>query len=297
MPCAPSKLAWMALSSQTTEAARSREFALPWMPSPISQRRSEGGSHYCSIAVSAAVLTPSKPSPWARRPYCWDDPICGGWRSKESRGSAKCSATSWPTWTSRSPSAATRRLANSMHQHLSGQTHEGWRCMNRIDRLTAIILLLQRGRRTASEIAHRFEVSKRTAFRDIQALCEMGVPIVTEAGAHGGYTLMPDYSLAPLQLTLREALLLRLALGSVSYRSERGASRQTILPRRLYCAAGFWYCEVYSLERREVRTYRVDRFVEVSPAPAPDPIEPSRSELPYEHPSHPEVRIRLTARG
>lgn len=88
--------------------------------------------------------------------------------------------------------------------------------MNRIDRLTAIILLLQRGRRTASEIAHRFEVSKRTAFRDIQALCEMGVPIVTEVGAHGGYTLMPDYSLAPLQLTLREALLLRLALGSVS---------------------------------------------------------------------------------
>ena len=81
--------------------------------------------------------------------------------------------------------------------------------MNRIDRLTAIILLLQSGKRTANEIAHRFEVSKRTAFRDIQALCEIGVPIVTEAGAHGGYTLMPDYSLAPLQLTLREALLLR----------------------------------------------------------------------------------------
>ncbi len=236
--------------------------------------------------------------------------------------------------------------------------------MNRIDRLTAIILLLQGGRRTASEIARRFEVSKRTAFRDIQALCEIGVPVVTEAGAHGGYTLMPDYSLAPLQLTLREALLLRLALGSVSqladtpfkqeresllakmhvliparhqqdtehllqsiqmdvpprnyavpfseqllesartgqwlrvsYRSERGASRQTILPRRLYCAAGFWYCEAYSLERREERTYRVDRFVEVSAAPAPDHIEPLRPELPYEHPSHPEVRIRLTARG
>jgi len=88
--------------------------------------------------------------------------------------------------------------------------------MNRIDRLTAIILLLQGGRRTASEIARRFEVSKRTTFRDIQALCEIGVPIVTESGAHGGYTLMPDYSLAPLQLTQREALLLRLALGSIS---------------------------------------------------------------------------------
>ncbi len=236
--------------------------------------------------------------------------------------------------------------------------------MNRIDRLTAIILLLQRGKRTASEIARRFEVSKRTVFRDIEALCEMGVPVVTEAGAHGGYTLMPDYSVAPLQLTSRETLLLRLALSSVSqladtpfkreresllakmqaliparhqqdtehllqtihldvpvrnyatpfieqliesartgqwlrisYRSERGASQQTILPRRLYSATGFWYCEAYSLERQEERTYRVDRFVEVSATQAPEHLESSHSELPYGHPSHEEVRIQLTARG
>jgi predicted DNA-binding transcriptional regulator YafY len=236
--------------------------------------------------------------------------------------------------------------------------------MNRIDRLTAIILLLQRGRRTAGEIARRFEVSKRTIFRDIEALCEMGVPIVTESGIHGGYSLMPDYSLAPLQLTMREALLLRLALSSVSqladtpfkqeresllakmqaliptrhqqdtehlmqtihldvparnyavpfieqllesartgqwlrisYRSARQASQQTILPRRLYSASGFWYCEAYSLERREERTYRVDRFVEVSATQSPEHFESSRSELPYGHPSHPEVRIQLTARG
>ena len=236
--------------------------------------------------------------------------------------------------------------------------------MNRIDRLTAIILLLQRGRRTASEIARRFEVSKRTVFRDMQALGEIGVPIVTEPGAHGGYTLMPDYSLAPLQLTLREAVLLRLALSSVSqladtpfkyeresllakmqalipvrqqqdtehflqtihldvpernyatpfieqliesartgqwlsvsYRSERGASGQTILPRRLYSAAGFWYCEAYSHEHQEERTYRVDRFVAVSAAKTPEHLEPPRPQLPYGHSSHPEVRIRLTARG
>ncbi len=236
--------------------------------------------------------------------------------------------------------------------------------MNRIDRLTAIILLLQGGKRTASEIARRFEVSRRTVFRDIEALCEMGVPVVTEAGTHGGYTLMPDYSVAPLQLTSRETLLLRLALSSVSqladtpfkreresllakmqaliparhqqdtehllqtihldvpvrnyatpfieqliesartgqwlrisYRSERGASQQTILPRRLYSAAGFWYCEAYSLERQEERTYRVDRFVEVSATQAHEHLESSHSELPYGHPSHAEVRIQLTARG
>jgi predicted DNA-binding transcriptional regulator YafY len=61
--------------------------------------------------------------------------------------------------------------------------------MNRIDRLTAIILLLQGGR--------------RTAFRDIQALREIGVPIVTESGAHGGYTLMPDYSQVALWTCVR----------------------------------------------------------------------------------------------
>lgn len=236
--------------------------------------------------------------------------------------------------------------------------------MNRIDRLTAIILLLQGRRRTAGEIASRFEVSKRTVFRDIEALCEMGVPIITEAGTHGGYSLMPDYSLAPLQLTLREALLLRLALSSVSqladtpfkqeresllakmqalipaqhqhdtehllqtvhldvpvrnyetpfieqliecarsgrwlqisYRSERGTSQQTILPRRLYSAAGFWYCQAYSLERREERTYRVDRFAEAHETEAPEDIESSQPGLPYGHPSHAEVRIQLTARG
>ena len=69
----------------------------------------------------------------------------------------------------------------------------------------------------------------------------MGVPIVTEAGVHGGYTLMPDYTLAPLQLTLREALLLRLALSSVSqladtpFKQEREsllAKMQALIPAR-----------------------------------------------------------------
>jgi len=236
--------------------------------------------------------------------------------------------------------------------------------MNRIDRLTAIILLLQGGKRTAGEIAHRFEVSRRTILRDIQALCEMGVPVAAESGALGGYTLMPDYTLAPLSLTFRETLLLRLALSSVaqlsdtpfkqeresllakmqalmpaqhqhdtdhlletirldvpahvyatpfieqllesarngqwlavSYRSERGASQQTILPRHIYSSTGFWYCEAYSHERREERTYRVDRFVDVRTTQPPEQVEPLPPSLPYGHPSHPEVRILLTARG
>lgn len=113
--------------------------------------------------------------------------------------------------------------------------------MNRIDRLTAMLLYIQAGKRTAGELAQRFEVSRRTIFRDIQALCEMGIPIVTDLGATGGYTLPADYSLPPLALTLNEALLLRLALSSLSrlaqtpFAQEREsllAKVQTLLPRQ-----------------------------------------------------------------
>ncbi|HEX4202943.1 MAG TPA: WYL domain-containing protein, partial [Ktedonobacteraceae bacterium] len=113
--------------------------------------------------------------------------------------------------------------------------------MNRIDRLTAMLLFLQGGKRTAGEIAHRFEVSRRTILRDIQALCEMGIPIAADLGPSGGYSLPPDYSLPPLALTLHEALLLRLALQGLSQLSETPFKRareslldkvKTLLPRR-----------------------------------------------------------------
>lgn len=87
--------------------------------------------------------------------------------------------------------------------------------MNRIDRLTGILLLLQRRPRTADEIARCFEVSKRTVVRDMWALREIGVPIFAQEGAKGGYSLPADYRLAPLPLTPREMFLLLLALDAI----------------------------------------------------------------------------------
>jgi len=92
--------------------------------------------------------------------------------------------------------------------------------MNRIDRLTAILLLLQAKPRTSEEIAQQFEVSKRTILRDVQALCEMGVPIIAREGAGGGYSLPLDYVLAPLRLTAHEAFLLLLSLDTLARLSE-----------------------------------------------------------------------------
>ncbi|GHC48584.1 helix-turn-helix transcriptional regulator [Roseibacillus persicicus] len=79
--------------------------------------------------------------------------------------------------------------------------------MNRIDRLTAMVLMLQ-GRRvvTAEQIADHFEISVRTVYRDIAALGEVGVPIVAEAGV--GYCLMRGYHMPPVMFTEDEAAAL-----------------------------------------------------------------------------------------
>jgi predicted DNA-binding transcriptional regulator YafY len=81
--------------------------------------------------------------------------------------------------------------------------------MYRTDRLLAIVLELQAaGKRRADDLAHTFEVGKRTIYRDIQALCEAGVPIVATPGQ--GYTLAEGYFLPPLRFTPDEALMLLL---------------------------------------------------------------------------------------
>jgi predicted DNA-binding transcriptional regulator YafY len=76
--------------------------------------------------------------------------------------------------------------------------------MNRIDRLFAILLQLQtRERLRAEDLAAAFGISKRTVYRDMAALTEMGVPVVSLPGE--GYELMPGYFLPPLVLTADEA--------------------------------------------------------------------------------------------
>ncbi|MFC3352900.1 helix-turn-helix transcriptional regulator [Sphingobacterium zeae] len=53
--------------------------------------------------------------------------------------------------------------------------------LKRISRLTAILTQLQTKRLiTASELADRFSISKRTIYRDIKALEQAGIPILTE---------------------------------------------------------------------------------------------------------------------
>jgi predicted DNA-binding transcriptional regulator YafY len=81
--------------------------------------------------------------------------------------------------------------------------------MNRTDRLLAYVLELQsKGKRRAEDLAAAFEISRRTVYRDIQALCEAGVPIVALPGQ--GYALMRGYFLPPLSFSSDEATMLLL---------------------------------------------------------------------------------------
>lgn len=72
----------------------------------------------------------------------------------------------------------------------------------KIDRLIGILsILLQKERVTAPELAEKYEVSRRTINRDIEALCKAGIPIVTAQGKNGGISIMEGYKIDNKLLT------------------------------------------------------------------------------------------------
>jgi len=236
--------------------------------------------------------------------------------------------------------------------------------MNRTERLTAILLLLQDKPHTAGEIARHFEISRRTVLRDVQALSEMGVPVIAREGPGGGYSLPESFTLEPLALTSNEAFLMLLALNSINqlsdapystervslaaklrallppiqlshlekllekvevpaperaqrapyldaivraleegrwvkltYQSAEQVSQVHCKPHNVYSQHGYWYCRAFTFEKQQERTYRVDRILSLE-APEEDfQGAPVVEALPYDHPSHPEIRAELTPRG
>lgn len=80
----------------------------------------------------------------------------------------------------------------------------------RLSRLTAILTQLQTKRiLTSTSLAEKFDVSIRTIYRDIRALEQAGVPIITEEGK--GYSLMEGYKIPPVMFTEKQANALILA--------------------------------------------------------------------------------------
>ncbi|ASO22738.1 putative DNA-binding transcriptional regulator YafY [Actinoalloteichus hoggarensis] len=120
----------------------------------------------------------------------------------------------------------------------------------RADRLIAALLLLQvRGRVTAAELAEELEVSVATARRDLDALSAAGVPVYSQPGRGGGWSLIGGARTDLSGLTAPEARALFLLLGPATattpelrtavrkllralpegFRDEAGAAADTVL--------------------------------------------------------------------
>lgn len=56
-----------------------------------------------------------------------------------------------------------------------------------------VYLLMNKKCMTAKELAEHFEVSQRTIYRDIDSLCESGIPIYMNKGKGGGICLMEQF--------------------------------------------------------------------------------------------------------
>lgn len=85
--------------------------------------------------------------------------------------------------------------------------------MKKIERLQNIIYLLsQHKRMSARDLAEHFEVSLRTIYRDIDALCQMKVPITAYEGIDGGYELEQSYFFQSVQLNSQELMIMLLLL-------------------------------------------------------------------------------------
>lgn len=84
------------------------------------------------------------------------------------------------------------------------------------DRLIGILsILLQKEMTTAPELAERFEVSRRTINRDIEALCKAGIPIRTAQGAGGGISIMDGYRMDRTILTSKDMQMILAGLRSL----------------------------------------------------------------------------------
>lgn len=71
--------------------------------------------------------------------------------------------------------------------------------MPKIDNILAVLWMLGSGEKvTAKQISEKLEMNIRTVYRYIDTLSTSGVPIISDTGHNGGYTLLKNFIEAPL---------------------------------------------------------------------------------------------------
>jgi len=88
---------------------------------------------------------------------------------------------------------------------------------NTATRLITLIFLLQnQPNQKASELAGKLGVSLRTVHRYFEMLDEMGIPVYSERGPYGGFSLVRGYKLPPLIFSLEEAVAIHMGTSLMS---------------------------------------------------------------------------------
>ena len=107
----------------------------------------------------------------------------------------------------------------------------------KMERLIGILsILLQRDKVTAPELAEQFEVSRRTIQRDIESLCQAGIPIATAQGTGGGISILKGYRVDRTVLTTPEMQAILAGLRSLD--SVSGTRRYAQLMEKLSAGSG-----------------------------------------------------------
>ncbi|WP_312280380.1 YafY family protein [Oscillibacter sp.] len=87
----------------------------------------------------------------------------------------------------------------------------------KVDRLVSIIMiLLEKERIGAQELADMFEVSPRTIYRDIDAINMAGIPVRGAAGVGGGFEIMQQYKLDKNVFSTADLSAILMGLSSLS---------------------------------------------------------------------------------
>ena len=87
----------------------------------------------------------------------------------------------------------------------------------KVDRLVSIIMiLLDKKRIGAQELADRFEVSPRTIYRDIDTINMAGIPVRGASGVGGGFEIMPNYKIDKKVFSAADLSALLMGLSSLS---------------------------------------------------------------------------------
>ncbi len=87
----------------------------------------------------------------------------------------------------------------------------------KVDRLVSIIMiLLDKKRIGAQELADRFEVSLRTVYRDIDTINRAGIPVRGASGVGGGFEIMPEYKVDRKVFSSADLSVLLMGLSSLS---------------------------------------------------------------------------------